>query len=128
MLVSLMFGLFGMIGRSKELQVLDQALRVVSLHPRFVPEAIKLTIIKLLTKANLEPRPYDAAAEILGYCILGAQGFTESNDLGLTEAVEARLLAALEDGVSLDAAIVLLTLHAGVIQMSVVERFGLEVS
>jgi len=122
-----MLGLFGMIGRSKELQLLDQALRGVNLHPRFVPEAIKLTTMKLLKEADVEPRPYDATAEILSYCIMGVDGFTESNDPELTEAVEARLLAALEDGDSLDATIVLLTLHAGVIQSSVVERFGLEV-
>jgi len=122
-----MLGLFGMIGRSKELQLLDQALRDVSLHPRFVPEAIKLTTMKLLKEAGVEPRPYDATAAILGYCIMGVDGFTQSNDPALTETVEARLLAALEAGDGLDASIVLLTLHAGVIQQSVIERFGLEV-
>ena len=40
--------------------------------------------------------------------------------------MEARLAAALEAGVSVDAQIVLLTLHAGVIWASVVERYGLE--
>jgi len=40
--------------------------------------------------------------------------------------VEARLAAALDAGVSLDARIVLLTLHAGVIRASVVERYDLE--
>ncbi len=62
----------------------------------------------------------------LGYCVLGAQGFTDSNDPSLTEVVEARLEAALEAGDSLDARVVLLTLHAGVIQPSVIERYGLE--
>ena len=62
-------------------------------------------------------------AELLGYCMLGAQGFTEANDAGLTQAVEARLTAALEAGDSVDAQIVLLTLHAGVIRASVVERY-----
>ena len=121
-----MLGFFGMFGRSHELQRLDQALRGVGLHPRLVPEAVKLTTLKLLTKANLDPCPYDAAAGLLGYCMLGAQGFTESNDLSLTEAVEARLAAALDAGDNLDARVVLLTLHAGVIQPSVVERYGLE--
>ena len=58
--------------------------------------------------------------------MLGVQGFTESNGLGLTEAVEARLKTALEAGDSLDARVVLLTLHAGMIQPSVIERYGLE--
>ena len=58
--------------------------------------------------------------------MLGAQGFTECNGPSLTEAVETRLAAALEAGGSLDARVVLLTLHAGVIQPSVVKRYGLE--
>ena len=44
----------------------------------------------------------------------------------LTEAVEMRLAAALDAGDNLDARVVLLTLHAGVIQPSVVERYGME--
>ncbi len=125
-----MLGLFGIFGRSRELQRLDQAVRTVGLHPRLVPEAVKLTTLKLLKEAHSgaspAPRAYYAAAELLGYCVLGVQGFTESNGLGLTEAVEARLKAALEAGDSLDARVVLLTLHADVIQPSVIEHYGLE--
>ncbi len=123
-----MLGLFGIFGRSQELQRLDQALRGVSLNPRLVPDAVKLTTLKLLGEASAGPDPasYAAVAELLGYCVLGAQGFTECNDPSLTEAVEVRLAAALEAGDNLDARVVLLTLHAGVIQPSVVERYGLE--
>ena len=121
-----MFGFFGLFGRSHELQRFDQALRGVGLHPRLVPEAVKLTTLKLLGETGREQRPYDGVAELLGYCMLGARVFTEANDASLTQAVEARLAAALEAGVSLDARIVLLTLHAGVIQASVVERYALE--
>ena len=67
-----------------------------------------------------------AAAEMLGYCMLGPQGFTEANDLSLTEATEARLEAALEAGDSHDARLVLLALHAGIIQAQVVDRYQLE--
>ncbi len=85
-----MLGLFGIFGRSHELQRLDQALRGVGLHPRVVPEAVKLTIFKLLKEADSgagpAPRAYDVAAEMLGFCVLGPQGFTEANDLRLTEA------------------------------------------
>ncbi len=121
-----MFGFFGIFGRSHELQRFDRALRGVGLHPRLVPEAVKLTTLKLLGEAGRDPNPYDAVAELLGYCMLGARGFTECNGPSLTEAVETRLAAALETGDSLDARVVLLTLHAGVIQPSVVERYGLE--
>ncbi len=125
-----MLGFLGMFGRSRELQRLDQAVRAVGLHPRLVPEAVKLTILRLLKEADSgaspAPRAYDAAAEMLGYCMLGPQGFTEANDLRLTETTEARVEAALEAGDSLDARLVLLTLHAGVIQAHVVERYQLE--
>ncbi len=88
-----MLGLFGIFGRSHELQRLDQALRGVGLNPRLVPDAVKLTTLKLLGEAGASPDPtsYAAAAEPLGYCVLGAQGFTECNDPSLTEAVEVRL-------------------------------------
>ncbi len=125
-----MLGFLGMFGRSRELQRLDQAVRAVGLHPRLVPEAVKLTILRLLKEADSgaspAPRAYDAAAEMLGYCMLGPQGFTEANDLRLTEAAEACLEAALEAGDSLDARLVLLALHADVIQAQVVERYQLE--
>ena len=121
-----MYGLFGMFGRSREFQRFDHALRGAGLHPRLVPEAVKLTILKLLGKTGLGPNPYDAVSELLCYCMLGAQGFTEANDASLTQTVEARLTDALEAGDSLDARIILLTLHANVIQPSVVERYGLE--
>ncbi len=122
-----MLGLFGIFGRSQELQRLDQALRGVGLNPRLVPDAVKLTTLKLLGEADAgpDPTPYAAVAELLGYCVLGAQGFTECNDPSLTEAVEVRLAAALEAGDNLDARVVLLTLHAGVIQPSVVDRYRL---
>ncbi len=125
-----MLGFLGIFGRSHELQRLDQAVRAVGLHPHLVPEAVKLTTLKLLKEADngVTPasRAYDAAAEMLGLCMLGPQGFTEANDLRLTEATEARLEAALEAGDSLDARLVLLALHAGVIQAQVVERYRLE--
>jgi len=122
-----MLGLFGIFGRSRDLQRLDQALLGVGLNPRFVPEAVKLATLKLLGEAGAvrDPASCATAAELLGYCVMGAQDFTEHNDPRLTEAVEVRLVAALEAGDSLDARVVLLTLHAGVIQPSVVEHYGL---
>ena len=101
----------------------------MGLNPRVVPDSVKLTTIKLLGEADdgLDATSYTAVAELLGYCVLGAQGLTECNDPSLTEAVELRLAAALEAGDNLDARVVLLTLHASVIQPSVVERYSLGV-
>jgi hypothetical protein len=64
---------------------------------------------------------------MLVFCMLGPQGFTEANELSLTQATEARLEAALEAGESLDARIVLLALHAGVIHKQLVEHYQLKV-
>lgn len=123
-------GLFGIFGRSADLRQLDQALRSVDVHPRLVPEAVKLTAVALLKDHAIGPEPapqaYRAAAEVLGYCMVGADAFAGANDMALLEAVERRIESALEQPDSLDAQLVLLTLHAKVIQPSVVHQFALE--
>ena len=125
-------GLFGIFGRSQDLRRLDQALRSVDLHPRLVPEAVKLTVVNLLKDQAIgdEPAPqsYRAAAELVAYCMIGADAFASANDAHLTLQVERRIDAALLSGESLDAQLILLTLHAGVIQPSVVDRYDLESS
>ena len=123
-------GLFGIFGRSPKLRQLDQAFRAVDLHPRLVPEAVKLTIISLLEDhaINGEPTPqaYRNAAEIVGYCMLGAGAFVSEDEPERLADVERRIERALEFSSTLDAKLVLLTLHARVIQPSVVEHFQLE--
>jgi hypothetical protein len=49
-----------------------------------------------------------------------------ANDARLALGVERRIEAALDIGTSLDAKLVLLTLHAKLIQQSVVDYFRLE--
>jgi hypothetical protein len=126
----LSLGLFGRFGRSAQLREFDGALRSVDLHPNLVPEAIKLTAVKLLIEqasvGEPAPQAYRAAAEIIAYCMIGAQSFAGANDPGLAVQVERRIEAALGSSASLDAMLVLLTLHAKVIQPSVVETFQLE--
>jgi hypothetical protein len=123
-------GLFGIFGRSADLRAFDQALRSVDLHPRLVPEAVKLTAVALLKDHadgnDPTPQAYRAAAEIIGYCMIGPEGFAGANDEVLTDKVEHRIEWAMETGDNLDAKLVLLTLHAKVIQPSVVYRFQLE--
>jgi|SRR5262245_14549006 len=123
-------GFMGIFGRSYDLRQFDQALRSVDLHPRLVPEAVKLTAVNLLkdnaTDDDPTPAAYRRAAEIIGYCMIGANAFAGANGEELTHAVECRIDTALESDASLDAQLVLLTLHAKVIQPSVVERYGLE--
>ena len=125
-------GLFGIFGRSADLRQLDQALRSVDLHPRLVPEAVKLTAVALLKDHAIGPEPapqsYRAAAELLAYCIIGAEAFAGANDSDLASAVERRIDAALTSPASLDTQLVLLTLHAKIIQPSVIHQFQIESS
>jgi hypothetical protein len=119
----------GIFGRSSDLRQLDDALRAADLHPRLVPEAVKLTTVRLLAEAagDAEPRPadYTAAALLLTYCMVGPDGFVAGNGEDALARVEARIERALDDEGSLDARLILLTLHAKVIQPVVVDTFGL---
>jgi hypothetical protein len=124
---ALSIGFFGIFGRSAELRQFDKALREVDLHPKLVPEAVKLTAVRLLMEDG-EPADfaYRDAAELLAYCMIGAEAFAGANHGNLAEDVERRIETALASGDSLDAKLVLLTLHAKVIQPSVVDYFQLE--
>ncbi len=123
-------GFLGRFGRSSDLRQLDAALRSVDVHPNLVPEAVKITTVNLLKDHVAGNAPaalsYLAAAEIVGYCMIGAEAFAGANNDRLARQVEARIEAALEFGDNLDAQLILLTLHANIIQPSVVEQFQLE--
>lgn len=125
-------GLFGIFGRSSDLRQLDAALRAVDVHPRLIPEAVKLTIVSLLKDeaAGREPAPhaYQAAAEIVGACAIGADAFADANGAGALTGVDERIEAAVRVGDSLDARLLMLMLHSGVMQPSVRDRHGLEVA
>jgi len=123
------FGLFGIFGRSEDLRQFDRALHSVDLHPRQVPEAVKLAAVNLLKDHAIgedpAPQSYRAAAEILGYCLLGEEVFASANGDALARQVKGRIGAALEKTTGLDVQLILLALHAGVVQPSVVQEFGL---
>lgn len=121
-------GFLGVFGRSGDLRQLDQAFRALDIHPRMVPEPIKLTIAKLLkedTGGEPAEEAYRAAAALVGYCILGPQSFAGANSEQAALAIEARIDAALSAGDGLDARLVLLAIHAGIIEASVVDLFDL---
>ena len=125
-------GFLGRFGRSSDLRQLDDSLRSLDLHPNLVPEPVKITVVNLMKDHAGGGTPgaqdYAGAAEIVAYCMVGADGFAGANGEAATRRVEGRIEAALKSGDSLDAQLILLTLHAEVIQPSVVERFGLETS
>jgi|SRR5690606_572806 len=126
-----MFGLFQLFGRSRELKALDHALREAGVHPRTVPEAVKLTVLRLLKQeANAGSAVCETAlgdaAQLLGYCMLGHDQFVASNSIGAANRAEDRLEAAIVAGDGLDARIILLALHSGVIVSEVADRFEIE--
>ena len=121
-------GFLGRFGRSSDLRQFDQALRSLDLHPNLVPEAVKITVVNLVKGVegnSAASHHYGAAAEIIAYCMTGAETFAAGNGDALLRRVEGRVEAAIDSGDSLDARLILLALHAGVIQPSVVDRFGL---
>ena len=124
-----MLGLFGIFGRSQDVQRIDDALRALGLHPNRMPDAVKLTMLKQLKEANGGRSPdmhaCAFASELLVYCSLGAKEFSQANGAQRTEAAESRLVAAQEAGYGADARLVLLTLHAHVVHPGVVEQFNL---
>jgi hypothetical protein len=124
-----MLGLFGIFGRSQDMQRIDDALRACGLHPNRMPDAVKLTMLKQLKEANGGRSPSMEAcawaAELVVYCSLGAKEFSQANGPACTEAAESRLVAALDAGYGPDARLVLLTLHAHVVHPSVVAQFDL---
>jgi hypothetical protein len=124
-----MLGFLGRFGRARELRDLDDALRAVDLHPAMVADAVELAAVRLMAaeKPALNPADHAAAAELLAYCIVGEEAFAAANDAALADAVAARIERAVEIGDDLDARLVLLLMHAGIVQPSVVERFGLVV-
>lgn len=122
-------GFFGLFGRSEDLRRLDAALRAVDLHPALVPEGVKLTIVNLMKDQWPHQEPpadaYPPVAELFGYCVAGAETFGHVNGAAAVASVERRLEMALERGESFDAQLVLLALHAKLIDEGVVERYGL---
>ena len=121
-------GFLGMFGRSSDLRELDAALRTFDLHPALVPEGVKLTIVNLMKDhwPNDPPsQAYPPVALLFGYCIAGPEVFTQANGHDLMLEAEQRIEAALEAGDGFDAEIVLLALHAKLINPDVVERFEL---
>lgn len=122
-------GFLGRFGRSGDLRQLDAALRTVDLHPALVPEGVKLTIVNLLKDHfDVDEPPahaYAPAACLVAYCALGAGAFAAANGEPPAIAVERRIEAATAAGAGHDADLILLCLHAGLIQPAVVDRFDL---
>lgn len=123
-------GLFGIFGRSEDLRYLDRALREFDLHPALIPDAVKLTVLNLLKDARgEEPRPedYRQTAALLGFSALGGEAFAAANGESAALSAEIRVETALDAGDSLDAKLILLALHAGIIHPDLKQTYELQI-
>lgn len=126
-------GLFGRFGRSHDLRQLDEALRALDAHPSTIADAVKLVVVKLLKAQAVGPEPapqsYRVAAEMISYCVLGRDAFSDSNGAALADSIERRIAQAIDStDAGLDSQLILLALESRIIQPSVVQAFELESS
>tara|TARA_B100000686_G_C16581153_1_gene858198 strand:+ start:307 stop:681 length:375 start_codon:yes stop_codon:yes gene_type:complete len=120
-------GLFSLFGRSREMQQFDWELRAAGIHPKLVADAVKTAALGIMKDfRQVSDRDYVRVAQLMTYCILGGSDFTNVNDVALAGVVEERIMRAVDSNGSLDAQLILLALHSGVISASVVAQYGLE--
>jgi hypothetical protein len=124
-----MFRLSDILGSSAAIRALDDALRASGVHPLLVPQSVKLTVIKL-NKKHAGARNQDVASaeasQLLAYCMLGHEQFAASNSVEDAERIDNRVETALDESDSLDAKLILLSLHAGQIAQDVADRIDLD--
>lgn len=122
-----MFRFFNMFGRSAALNALDESLRDYGVHPLLVPDAVKLTMVRLYQREAGAGRGSPAAAhaeaaQLFAYCMLGRDTFIDSNGVRVADRAEYRVEAAIAGGYTLDAKLILLALHSGLIAPEFSER------
>lgn len=106
-------------------------MRAVGLHPRLVPDAVKIALIRQLRRnpdsdGSVSDADCASAAVLLTYCMIGPGGLAAETDVATVEAVEERVDRAVTAGDSTDARLILLALHAGLVEGGVIDRYGLE--
>lgn len=117
------------LGRSTVMRALDDALRAAGLHPLLVPEPVKLTVIQITKKHEAEQAQEAAfadAAKLLAYCVLGHEQFAESTSSEETGRAVQRVEAAIDKGDTLDAKLILLAFHAGLITPEIADRIEID--
>ncbi len=111
------------------MRALDDALRAAGLHPLLVPDPVKLTVIRLTkhrAAAQAQETAFADAALLLAYCILGHEQFADSNGPEDAGRTDQRLEAAMEEGDTLDAKLILLAFHAGLITPEIADRIEID--
>jgi hypothetical protein len=123
-----MLRFFDLFGKSAALTALDAALRSAGVHPALVPEAVKLTLMRVVSHEHADRGQARLAdgAELLAYCMLGHDQFQTVNGPAAADHVHTRIDAAIDAGTSVDAKLILLALHAGLITREIAEKFDAE--
>lgn len=126
-----MLRFFSMFGRSAALIALDEALRDYGVHPLLVPDAVKLTMLRLHKRVvaaggGAPAAAHAEAAQLFAYCMLGREGFIDSNGVRVADRADDRMEAAIAAGDTLDAKLILLALHAGLMAPEFAERFEVD--
>lgn len=124
-----MFRLFDMFGVSGTIRALDDAFRDAGVHPLLVPDPVKLTVIQLNKKLAFN-RTQDAAfaetARLMSYCLLGHEQYADTNSPEEADRIDNRVEAALHEGDTLDAKLILLALHANLLAPEISDRIDLD--
>lgn len=126
-----MLRLFSMFGQSAALNALDESLRDYGVHPLLVPDAVKLTIVRLYKReaapaGGAKGAAYAEAAQLFAFCMLGRDTFIENNGVLVADRADYRVEAAIAAGETLDAKLILLALHSGLIAPEFAERLDVE--
>jgi hypothetical protein len=126
-----MLRFFNIFGRSAAQNALDEALRDYGVHPLLVPDAVKLTVLRLHKRemrrgGESASATYSEAAQLFAYCMLGRDTFIESNGLLVADLVDDRLEAAIAAGDTPDAKLILLAVHAGLTATDITARIDVE--
>ncbi len=119
-----MLRIFDLFGKSTALKAVDKALREAGVHPALVPEAVKLTLLRIARTPDGTDSENDA--RLLAYCMLGHQGYAEANTPAAADEAEARLEDAIEAGESRDARVVMLAQHAGLIAPEIAAQIDID--
>lgn len=122
-------GFLGRFGRSSDLISMDQEFRRCGLHPAQIPEGVKLAAANLVREHQPSPSEADyiRAATLMSFVAVGQDNFGETLGAETRGFAAQRLENAFDRPNSLDAQLVLLMLHAKLIQPAMIEAYGLEI-
>jgi hypothetical protein len=125
------FGFLGRFGRSGDLRAFDEGLRLSDVHPAQLVDGVKLAAVRAVQKhdpsESLPDQAYQDAASLVAFCVQGEARMTELLGEETAQDLAWRVENAAERPDSLDAELVLLALHAGLVAPAVADEFGLSI-